>query len=240
MALIRRSDQPLASPFEGAQLHLLAGGETGAKMLTVSDLTIQYGGKSIYHIHPNTEDAIVVIDGEIEISLGDRRFIASGGDCILARRDIGHCIENVGASPGRIIAVHPTTSPQRELLAEPDMTRDEPASGFFKRSKHEPYECGQGIWRYDMISEWIGAESTCISELMFRPQSGIHGQLHPPHEVGLFCLDGNLDIVLDNSKDVALDTNDMFICEPGTRYDVNNNSQESAKLLMIYPVCTPE
>lgn len=69
---------------EGGKLLTMAGASTGAAMVTVADLTVQPGVRSGYHLHPNTEEAIFVVEGEMEFRVGTDRFKASAGDCVLA------------------------------------------------------------------------------------------------------------------------------------------------------------
>ncbi|SVD21179.1 uncharacterized protein METZ01_LOCUS374033, partial [marine metagenome] len=84
MTILRRADQQESSPMQGGRLLTMAGAPTGATMATVGDLTVQPGVRSAYHLHPNTEESIFVVDGEIEFRLGNSKFRASSGDCVLA------------------------------------------------------------------------------------------------------------------------------------------------------------
>ena len=70
MTIVRRADQQESSPMQGGRLLTMAGSPTGATMATVGDLTVQPGVRSGYHLHPNTEESIFVVDGEIEFRLG--------------------------------------------------------------------------------------------------------------------------------------------------------------------------
>ena len=67
MTIVRRADQQESSPMQGGRLLTMAGSLTGATMATVGDLTVQPGVRSAYHLHPNTEESIFVVDGEIKI-----------------------------------------------------------------------------------------------------------------------------------------------------------------------------
>jgi uncharacterized cupin superfamily protein len=99
MTILRRADQEESSPMEGSKSLMMAGASTGAAMATVGDLTVQPGVRSPYHLHPNTEEAIFVVEGEMEFRVGSSRFRASAGDCVLAPEGIGHGLENVGDTP---------------------------------------------------------------------------------------------------------------------------------------------
>ena len=147
MTIVRRSDQQESSPMQGGRLLTMAGSPTGATMATVGDLTVQPGVRSGYHLHPNTEESIFVVDGEIEFRLGKSKFRASAGDCVLAPKGTGHGLENIGQSPARLITIYPTASPEREVLSDVAYDDVDPGPGVFVRGNVEPYEFSPGVSR---------------------------------------------------------------------------------------------
>jgi quercetin dioxygenase-like cupin family protein len=212
---------------------------TGSSMLTVSDVTVEPGFKFFYHMHPNTEESIFVVGGEMEFRVGDRRFRAGSGDCVLTPRGIGHGIENVGSAPARLITIFPTAAPEREVIPEPGFTDAEPEKGFFKRSSATAYEFRPGISRFDMVGDFLGSESTYLSELTFQPGAVAPNHYHPAHEESMFCLDGKLNGVYREDNDVPLSAGDMFTCEMGIRHGIFNGSNGVSRLLAIHPVLNP-
>ena len=135
----------------------MAGAPTGATMATVGDLTVQPGVRSAYHLHPNTEESIFVVDGEIEFRLGNSKFRASSGDCVLAPKGIGHGLENIGRLPARLITIYPSASPEREVLSDVVYDDVDPGPGVFVRGNVEPYEFSPGVSRYDMVGDFLGS-----------------------------------------------------------------------------------
>lgn len=239
MSLNRRKDQQSSSPFEGATLLAMTGKATGSNMLTVGDLTVEAGRKSVYHIHPNTEESIFVVEGEMQFRVGNKRFRASAGDCVLAPRGIGHGLENIGSTPARLVTIYPNATPEREVMDEPSFIDAEPETGFFKRSTATAYEFQPGISRFDMVGDFQGSESTYLSELTFEPGSVAPNHYHPGHEESMFCLDGNLNAVYGEENDIPLSAGDMFTCEVGVRHGIFNGSGGVSKLLAIHPVLNP-
>ncbi|MGB1749811.1 MAG: cupin domain-containing protein, partial [Dehalococcoidia bacterium] len=71
MTVLKRGDQQESSPMPGGKSLLMAGADTGASMATVADLTVEPGVRSGYHLHPNTEESIFVVEGNLEFRLGD-------------------------------------------------------------------------------------------------------------------------------------------------------------------------
>ena len=239
MTIVRRSDQQESSPMQGGRLLTMAGSPTGATMATVGDLTVQPGVRSGYHLHPNTEESIFVVDGEIEFRLGKSKFRASAGDCVLAPKGTGHGLENIGQSPARLITIYPTASPEREVLSDVAYDDVDPGPGVFVRGNVEPYEFSPGVSRYDMVGDFLGSSSTYLSELTFQPGSVAPSHYHPSHEESMFCLEGNLMAVYADDDRVPLATGDCFTCEVGIRHGIYNDSDLPGKLLAIHPVLNP-
>lgn len=239
MTILRRADQEESSPMEGGKLLTMAGASTGASMATVGDLTVQPGVRSGYHLHSNTEEAIFVVEGEMEFRVGSSRFRASSGDCVLAPQGIGHGLENVGDSPARLITVYPNAEPEREALQDVEYTDGDPPASVFVRGNNEPYEFMAGVMRYDMVGDFVGAASLYMSELTFAPGSIAPNHYHPGHEESMFCLEGDLVAVYADENNVPLAAGDCFTCEIGVRHGIFNAGTEPAKLLAIHPVLNP-
>ncbi|HIF71665.1 MAG TPA: cupin domain-containing protein [Dehalococcoidia bacterium] len=239
MTILRRADQKESSAMEGMSSLMMAGASTGASMATVGDLTVQPGVKSGYHLHPNTEEAIFVVEGEMEFRIGSSRFRASTGDCVLAPKGIGHGLENVGDSPARLITIYPTADPEREALDDVAYTDGDPGATVFVRSDNEPYEFMAGVSRFDMVGVFLGAASLYLSELIFEPGSIAPNHYHPGHEESMFCLEGELNAVYADENNVLLSAGDCFTCEVGIRHGIYNASSTSARLLAIHPVLNP-
>ncbi|MEX0762899.1 MAG: cupin domain-containing protein [Dehalococcoidia bacterium] len=238
MALNRRSNQQSSSPFDGATMVTMTGSSTGSKMMTVSDLAMQPGVKTPYHIHPNTEESMFVVEGELEFRVDGHRFKATAGDCVLANRGKGHGVANVSDRPARFIAVYPSAAPEREVIDEPELKDATPDSVSF-RGRMEAFEFAPGITRFDMVGDFLGAESTYFSELTFQPGAVAPNHYHPSHEESMFCLSGNLTAVYADDDNVPLEAGDMFTCEPTVRHGIYNSSDAPGKLLAIHPVLNP-
>ena len=239
MTILRRADQEESSPMAGGKSLMMAGASTGAAMATVGDLTIEPGVRSGYHLHPNTEEAILVVEGELEFRVGTSRFRASTGDCVLAPQGIGHGLENVGDTPARLITIYPTAEPAREALDDVEYTDGPPVATVYVRSNNEPYEFMAGISRFDMVGDFLGSASLYLSELIFEPGSIAPNHYHPGHEESMFCLEGDLVAVYADENNVALAAGDCFTCEVGIRHGIYNTSSKPARLLAIHPVLNP-
>ena len=239
MPLNRRSDQSTTSPMPGSIMHKMMGGALGSRMMTVGDATLEPGVTTVYHVHPNTEESIFVAEGEVELRLDGHRFRAKAGDCIIARRGMGHGGEVVGDTPARVIVMYLNPSPEHQDVPEPEWVDGPPDQGVYFRDEHEPFEFMPGISRYDMVGDFLGAESSYISELTFEPGSVAPNHFHPAHEESMLGVEGDLTAVYAEDDNVPLVAGDLFLCEPTVRHGIYNASDSVARLLALHPVLNP-
>jgi len=94
-----------------------SGGEgNGGDNLTVVDAGIDPGAGLALHIHPNYEEAMLVVEGNIEAVLADETRILGPGDLLLAPAGVKHTITNHSDKPARVLAIYPTTTPERVFV----------------------------------------------------------------------------------------------------------------------------
>ncbi len=78
---------------------------TGAKDLTVIEVNITPGNGHDFHKHPDQEEVIYVISGQVEQWLGQEKRILGSGDCVFIDADVVHASFNVGDSDAQLIAI---------------------------------------------------------------------------------------------------------------------------------------
>tara|TARA_B000000609_G_C24150764_1_gene337172 strand:+ start:584 stop:1324 length:741 start_codon:yes stop_codon:yes gene_type:complete len=239
MAINRRNDQISSTPFKGANSLLLTGKETGSGMLSVNEITLEPGSKSDYYSLSNIEETLFVVDGSITFRLEDKKFVAYKGDCLFAKKSQGHGYENTGKSNAIIISMSPSIEVNKEIIDEPSFKNEKPEMGFFDRSKNEPYEFEPGIMRYDMVGDFMGAESTYFCELILEPGSVAPNHYHPKHEESMYCLESKLNCAYAEEDNISLNQGDMFTAEVAVRHGIFNDHKSVGKLLAIHSVLNP-
>ncbi len=55
------------------------------------------------HVHRHETDIFYVLEGEFEITIGDRKVAAPAGALVVGPRDIRHTFRNVGPREGRLL-----------------------------------------------------------------------------------------------------------------------------------------
>ena len=86
---------------------------SGALSLYISHLEIGPGGRVTTHIHPDSEEAMVIVEGSLEAILGDQVVTLGEGDTVLAPAGVKHGFENRSGATARLLAIFPKTQFER-------------------------------------------------------------------------------------------------------------------------------
>ena len=89
MPIIKRQEiASTQSSTPGLENVRLIDAEHGSESLRVGESTLAPGTRIPTHIHPNTEEAVVVLEGAVEVVLGNQRMtLAPGRLDVAARRN---------------------------------------------------------------------------------------------------------------------------------------------------------
>lgn len=78
---------------------------TGAKDLTVIEVNILPGKGHDFHKHPDQEEVIYVISGQVEQWLDQEKRILGQGDSVFIGADVVHASFNVGDDEAKLLAI---------------------------------------------------------------------------------------------------------------------------------------
>lgn len=78
---------------------------TEAQDITVMEVTLNVGAGHNFHKHPDQEEVIYVIAGQIEQWLEQEKAILNPGDSIFIKRDVVHASFNIGDDPAVLMVV---------------------------------------------------------------------------------------------------------------------------------------
>ena len=78
---------------------------TAAEQLVVIEVKLDPGGGHDFHRHPNQEEVIYVLDGEIEQWVDRRRRTLRAGDSAFIPAAMVHASFNVSGTPARLLAI---------------------------------------------------------------------------------------------------------------------------------------
>src|SRR5262249_17738238 len=69
------------------------------------------------HIHPNTEEAMIILEGTLDVVLGDQRMTVGPGHVVLAPAGMVHGFLNRTPEPARLLFIFPTQQVERVLVS---------------------------------------------------------------------------------------------------------------------------
>ena len=116
MPFLMKKDARRASYSPGAQSTTLVSKDNGGERLTVVEAGIHPGAGLSVHIHPDYEEATLVMEGEIEAVLEGETRTLGPGDVLLAPAGAKHTITNQSEEPAKVLAIYPTTNPERVFV----------------------------------------------------------------------------------------------------------------------------
>ena len=111
---VRRSVGGAAEPtdFGSIQWAVRAGDPEGAEQ-TAGLAVFDAGKGNVEHVHPNCEEIVFVLEGDVEHTLGDQSTRLRAGDLIVVPRGVAHRLFNHGVAPARTYVVF--SSPDRQF-----------------------------------------------------------------------------------------------------------------------------
>ena len=100
-----RADVP-AEVLDWGQLRWLANPPTtGAAQLTVIDVTLDPGKGHNFHKHPDQEEVIVVVSGQVEQWLDRDKRLLGAGDSVFIPAGVVHASFNAGTGEAKLAAI---------------------------------------------------------------------------------------------------------------------------------------
>lgn len=113
----------------GLEVCILVDAGHGSHSLRIGELTIAPNSRVPRHIHPNTEEAMIILEGTLDVVLGDQRMTLGPGHTVLAPAGTTHGFVNRYEEPARMLFVFPTHQVERVLTSPPGAT-----SGFLSEA----------------------------------------------------------------------------------------------------------
>ncbi|WP_220093834.1 cupin domain-containing protein [Gryllotalpicola protaetiae] len=100
----------------GKLVWFVSGPQESSETMTVGRCYISPNQQNGRHYHPNCDEVLHVLQGEIEHSAGDERVIMRAGDTISIPAKVIHNARNLGAEEA--VMVISFSSPYREAIGE--------------------------------------------------------------------------------------------------------------------------
>ncbi len=82
-----------------------ASGEDTGGAYSFTDSVVPSGGGAPPHVHHREDEAFWVLEGELEVQVGENTFRSRAGSFVHLPRDIQHAYQNVGTGPARFLTL---------------------------------------------------------------------------------------------------------------------------------------
>ena len=127
MPIIRTNDRSRNEAVSaGLESFSIVDAAHGSDSLRMGELTIPPMTRVPRHTHTNSEEAMVLLEGTLEVTVGRERTTIEAGDLVHAPAGTVHGFVNRSETPARLLYVFPRHDPDRVWTTPPDA----PPSGF--------------------------------------------------------------------------------------------------------------
>lgn len=99
-----RPAAPIYNLGSSTLLHHVRSEQTGGAFSVVEFISEPGEGVDL-HIHQHEEELVYLVEGQVQVTLGDQKMSAQPGTCALLPRNIPHGYVNTGDRPSRLLAV---------------------------------------------------------------------------------------------------------------------------------------
>ena len=115
---IPHSQIPIDPSEYGYSAQAIIGDGTGATNLTVRRIEVDPGGSVPMHVHPNSEEGMLVLGGELEATVGNEVAMVKAGFTVIAPLGVRHRMVNRSGEKAVLLGIFPTVNPVRDLVKE--------------------------------------------------------------------------------------------------------------------------
>ncbi len=117
--LVASVDSGQANQFNWGSIQwLFSGGRIDGAQITFGYVEIESGQKNPRHYHPNSEEVLYLLEGELNHSLDSEVVYLKAGDAIFIGQNVRHDAFNPGAVTARMVVAYPTGDRQAVMLEE--------------------------------------------------------------------------------------------------------------------------
>ncbi len=101
----------------GPGLALRVPAASTAGSISVHEGVLDPGAQIPVHVHDEADQLLYVVEGEVEVTVGEVSFVARGGDLVSKPHGVAHGFANRGAVPARVLEITAGDSFERLTLA---------------------------------------------------------------------------------------------------------------------------
>jgi quercetin dioxygenase-like cupin family protein len=116
---VNEQNHQRANHFDWGSIQWLVSGDLmNNAQITFGYVEIAPGQKNPKHYHPNSDEVLYLLEGELNHSLGDEVVPLKAGMAIFIPQAVAHDAFNPGTVPARMVVAYPTGDRQMVALEE--------------------------------------------------------------------------------------------------------------------------
>ena len=96
------------SPFPGGRVRMIIDKRVGSQRLSVGELTIEPASRVPRQVNSNTEEALIILMGKVDLVIGNERSVMDTGDAALVPAGTVWSALNRYHQPAKILFMYPT------------------------------------------------------------------------------------------------------------------------------------
>ena len=91
--------------FLGVRIKILLSSKDSGGQFSLIEGLMPPGGDGGLHLHTNEDESMHLLEGELEVTIGERKFLLSSGESYFAPRNIPHRLRNLSQTPARSLVL---------------------------------------------------------------------------------------------------------------------------------------
>jgi mannose-6-phosphate isomerase-like protein (cupin superfamily) len=99
------AQSPEAYIFLGVRIKILLSSKDSGGQFSLIEGLMPPGGDGGLHLHTNEDESMHLLEGELEVTIGERKFLLSSGESYFAPRNIPHRLRNLSQAPARSLVL---------------------------------------------------------------------------------------------------------------------------------------
>jgi mannose-6-phosphate isomerase-like protein (cupin superfamily) len=99
------SRDPVSYVFLGVQMRILLSSQQTGGQFSMIEGIMPPGGDGGLHVHHREDESMYLIEGELEVTIGDKVFMLGAGESYFAPREVPQRLRNIGSVPARALLI---------------------------------------------------------------------------------------------------------------------------------------
>jgi mannose-6-phosphate isomerase-like protein (cupin superfamily) len=91
--------------FLGVRIKILLSSQDTGGQFSLIEGSMPPGGDGGLHLHANEDESMHLLEGELDVTIGDKKYSLASGESYFAPRNVPHRLRNLSQTPARALMV---------------------------------------------------------------------------------------------------------------------------------------